>query len=77
VALAVGAALASIYGVAASREHFFSLPPRRPVPAETPAPSERPAARDALDQILDDLVAGRLTHEEAADRLRALIHARP
>lgn len=75
VTLATGVALAGLYGWRATQEHTFSPMRQRPAPASGPAAPPRALPHDAIDDVLDEFAAGKLTHDTAADRLRELTHA--
>jgi hypothetical protein len=82
--LVVGLVLLVIYGRQVLRERGAAVEEKRPV-AEEPAtlPSiagaaeaiTEPAGVSTIEGTLDDLVAGRVTRDEAAARLRALLSA--
>jgi hypothetical protein len=73
----VGAILLAIYLPIAFREHLFSGPVKRvapvvpePVePVDIPAVSVQPLT---IEAILDELLAGKITRDEAVTRIRAL-----
>jgi hypothetical protein len=67
--LAVGAVLAAIYGTITAREGYLRAAVS---PSEAPSPAETTVAPATIEQVLDDLLARRLTRDEAAARLRAL-----
>jgi hypothetical protein len=73
VTLVTGAALAGLYVWRAMREHAFGPIHLHPAPATSPAATPAPP-HDAIDDVLDEFAAGRLTHDDAADRLRELTH---
>jgi hypothetical protein len=71
--------LLAIYLWTASREQLFTGLAKRPVPAEVPLTTE-PVSAEAqpvtkpptVDQILDGLLAGKNTRDEAAKRIRSI-----
>jgi hypothetical protein len=70
----VGAVLVAIYLPLALCEHLFSSPSKRvvsavPEPVVLPAPSVQPLT---IENILDELLAGKIARDEAATRIRAL-----
>ncbi len=65
--------LLAIYLWTASREHLFTGLAKRPVPAEVPFTTEPVAILPTVDQILDDLLAGKITRDEAAERIRSIM----
>ena len=66
----IGGAIAGIYGWLAAREHVFMLPaslaPAAPVPAETAS----------IESVLDELLAGKITRDEATAQIRQLPRSR-
>jgi hypothetical protein len=70
----VGAILVAIYLSLALREHLFSSPLKRVVPAvsEPAALPAAPVQSPTLENILDELLAGKIARDEAATRIRAL-----
>jgi hypothetical protein len=71
----VGAILVAIYLLLALREHLFSSPVKHIVPAvPDPAVVSEPAAVQprTIENILDELLANKITRDEAATRIRAL-----
>ncbi|HKV83830.1 MAG TPA: DUF5671 domain-containing protein [Ktedonobacterales bacterium] len=71
IALVVGASLVGLYVWRGRREGAFAPIHLRPTPALIPdaAPTE---PRDAIADVLDQFSAGKLTRDEAANRLREL-----
>lgn len=65
----VGIIVAGIYLWTTRTEHLFT---RQPAPVQPPAPAP-PGARVRIESILDALLAGQISREEAATRLQALI----
>ncbi len=64
----VGALVAGIYLWATRGEHLLT---RQPRPVQPPAPTT-PATQASIESILDDLLAGKITREQAAAQIRAL-----
>jgi hypothetical protein len=64
----VGVLVAAIYLWTTRGEHLFT---RQPRPTPPPAPTT-PAQQASIESILDDLLAGKITREQAAAQLRAL-----
>ena len=83
-AFVVGVIILAIYLWTARREHLFTGLAKRPVPAEVPSKTE-PISAEAqpvaipptVDQILDDLLAGKITRDEAAERIRSVMSTEP
>jgi hypothetical protein len=82
-ACVVGVLILAIYLWTARREHLFSGLVRRPAPEETPAivepvpqPVQLPPAEilPTIDEVLDDLLAGKITRDEAAKRIQSLMN---
>jgi hypothetical protein len=71
--LLTGLALAALYGWSAVSEHLFGA--RSAEPAGAPASVSQPQAPASVEAVLDDLLAGRLTREEAAMRVREAARA--
>ena len=70
----VGAILVAIYLSLALREHLFSSPlklvvPTVPDPVMVPEPAIQPPT---IENILDELLANKITRDEAAIRIRTL-----
>jgi Domain of unknown function (DUF5671) len=71
----IGAILVAIYLSLALREHLFSSPVKHIVPdVPDPAVVSEPAAVQTLtiENILDELLANKITRDEAATRIRTL-----
>ena len=69
----VGAILIAIYLSLALREHLFSSPLKHVVSAVVPEPVVVPAPQPlTIENILDELLAGKIARDEAASRIRAL-----
>lgn len=64
----VGILVAGIYLWATRGEHLLT---RQPRPVQPPAPTT-PAPQASIESILDDLLAGKITREQAAAQIRAL-----
>jgi hypothetical protein len=64
----VGVLVAGIYLWTTRGEHLFT---RQPRPVQPPAPAA-PISQASIESILDDLLAGKITREQAAAQLRAL-----
>jgi hypothetical protein len=76
-ALVVGAVLVGIYLWRAQREHLFRGLAKRPAPAAligTPVPVAKPST---IEGILDELLAGKITRDEAAAQLREIMSPHP
>jgi hypothetical protein len=70
-----GAALVAIYLTTLLREHLLQRP--KPAPAEQPptealAPTEKLGQLTTIESILDELLAGHISREQAASRIREL-----
>ncbi|HEX6108303.1 MAG TPA: hypothetical protein VFZ02_02735, partial [Ktedonobacteraceae bacterium] len=84
-AFVVGVLILGIYLWTARREHLFSGLTRRPATTETPSTMEpapelvvpaQPVPVEILptiDAVLDDLLAGKITRDEAAKRIQSTI----
>ena len=84
-AFVVGVLILGIYLWTARREHLFSGLTRRPATTETPSVMEpaselvvpaQPAPVEippTIDAVLDDLLAGKITRDEAAKRIQSII----
>jgi hypothetical protein len=84
-AFVVGVLILGIYLWTARREHLFSGLTRRPATTETPSITEpaselvvpaQPAPVEippTIDAVLDDLLAGKITRDEAAKRIQSII----
>lgn len=69
----VGAFLLGFYLWTARRESLFSGLGKRPVPTlPTPPDESNPVHGTTIEGILDELLAGKLTRDEAVGRIRAL-----
>ncbi len=66
VTLVIGGIIAGLYGWLAAREHVFTLPAS--LPSAAPAPVET----TSIESVLDELLAGKLTRDAAAARIRQL-----
>ncbi len=64
----IGAIVAGIYLWSTRGEHLFA---RQPGTSQQPAPAAPPATA-TIEHILDELLAGKISREEAAARIRAL-----
>jgi hypothetical protein len=72
--LLTGVALGALYGWSAVSEHLFGR--RSPAPAqESPQGQPAPQAAATVEGVLDELLAGRLTPQEAATRTREAARA--
>lgn len=72
VTLVIGGIIAGLYGWLAAREHVFTLPTTQaPVAPSAPAPAEAASVED----VLDELIAGKITRDEAAAQVRQLARA--
>jgi hypothetical protein len=84
-AFVVGILILGIYLWTARREHLFSGLIKRPAPAEeAPLIVEPVAAQPApvaipptIDEVLDDLLAGKITRDEAAKRIQDIMNKEP
>ena len=83
-AFVIGVIVLAIYLWAARREHLFTGPVKRPAPTEAPlttepvsAQAETVAMPPIVDEILDDLLAGKITRDEAAERIRSIMNNEP
>ncbi len=83
-AFVVGAVILASYLWIARREQLFSGLVKRPTPAEIPATAEPVPVQAApaplsptIDEVLDDLLAGKISRDEAADRIRSLLNKEP
>ena len=84
-AFVVGVLILGIYLWTARREHLFSGLTKRPATTETPSITEPapelvvPAQPEpveiapTIDAVLDDLLAGKITRDEAAKRIQSII----
>jgi hypothetical protein len=81
-ACAVGVLILAIYLWTARREHLFSGLIKRPAPEEAPKivepvplPAQLPPVEipPTIDEVLDDLLAGKITRDEAARRIQSLM----
>ncbi len=81
-ACVVGVLILAIYLWTARREHLFSGLIKRAAPEETPAivesmpqPVQLPPAEilPTIDEVLDDLLAGKITRDEAAKRIQSIM----
>ncbi len=73
----VGAVLVGIYLWRAQREHLFRGRAKRPAPEAqigTPVPVAKPST---IEGILDELLAGKITRDEAAHQLREIMRLHP
>jgi hypothetical protein len=68
VTLVIGGIIAGLYGWLAAREHVFNL--RASLAPASPAPT--PAEATSIEGVLDQLLAGKLTRDEAAAQIRQL-----
>ncbi|HEV8189989.1 MAG TPA: hypothetical protein VGP82_00655, partial [Ktedonobacterales bacterium] len=66
VTLVIGGIIAGLYGWLAVREHIFTLPAS--LASTTPLPTETAS----VERVLDELLAGKLTRDEAATQIRQL-----
>ena len=66
VTLVIGAAIAGLYAWLAAREHVFTLPATLAPTAAAPAPNR------SVEAVLDELLASKLTRDEAAAQIRQL-----
>ncbi len=80
----VGVVVLAIYLWTVRHERLFSNLVRHPAPAEAPSPAEPASAAPApvsipptIDEVLDDLLAGKITRDEAADRIRSIMGTEP
>jgi len=69
-AATVGVIVASIYLWTIRAEHLFT---RHSTPVQPPAPPSSDTQEERIGRILDELLAGQISREEAATRLHALI----
>lgn len=71
-AFVVGIIVAGLYLFIANREHLFSglVKPQGPAPTPTPKPV-------TVEGVLDALLAGKITRDEAAERIRAIASSQP
>jgi hypothetical protein len=82
-AFVVGAVILGIYLWIARRERLFGGQAKHPTPAEAPpieAPAPKPepiAFPSAIDDVLDELLAGKITRDEAAARIRDIMSTEP
>ncbi len=81
-AFVVGVLILAIYLWTARSEHLFSGLIKRPVPEETPSivepvplPAQLPPAEipPTIDEVLDDLLAGKITRDEAVKRIQSIM----
>ena len=73
-AFIVGVLLVGIYLALALRGHLFSGLRKQPVPASTqPTLEQAPPSVETIEQILDELLAGKVTRDVAATRIHALM----
>ncbi len=68
-AFLVGAILIVIYLQAARRERLFAALPK---PTLEPVPAEVPEQPVTIEQILDELLAGKITRDEAVTRIHGI-----
>lgn len=68
----VGAVVVAFYLMVALREKLFSGFAQQPTPPVTPTPTDSVPANTKVEDILDELLAGKLTRDEAAKRIYAL-----
>lgn len=82
-AFVVGVFIVAIYLWTARRELLFSGLIKRPAPKETPSlvetvpqPVQLPPAEipPIIDEVLDDLLAGKITRDEAAKRIQSIVN---
>ncbi len=79
-AFVVGILILGIYLWTARREHLFTGLTKRPAPAEEPSIVEPVPAQPApvipltIDEVLDDLLAGKITRDEAAQRIQSVMN---
>lgn len=82
-ALIVGVVVTGLYLWRARREHLFTGLAKQPVPTAAstpPAPvdvSTSTAASSTIEGVLDDLIAGKITRDEAAAQLRTMMGLHP
>jgi hypothetical protein len=78
-AFIVGVLILAIYFWTARREHLFGGLLKRPAPSVAPSAAEPgPAAKPStIEDILDELLAGKITREEAATRIRSVTSREP
>ncbi len=78
-AFIVGVLILAIYFWTARREHLFGGLLKRPAPSVAPAAAESgPTAKPStIEDILDELLAGKITREEAATRIRSITSREP
>lgn len=81
-ACVVGVLILAIYLWTARREHLFRGLIKRPAPEEAPTivepvplPAQLPPVEipPSIDEVLDDLLAGKITRDEAARRIQSLM----
>ena len=79
-AFVVGVLILGIYLWTARREHLFTGLTKRPAPAEEPSIVEPVPAQPVpvipltIDEVLDDLLAGKITRDEAAKRIQTIMN---
>jgi hypothetical protein len=73
-AFLVGVLVVGIYLWVAIREHHFSGLLKQPAPVVTPPPvvPGHPGKTVTIEEVLDELLAGKITRDEAAARIRAI-----
>ncbi len=74
-AFAVGVIIVAVYLQTTIREHLLKVSTKRPAPAvaaSVPSVPVVPAKFLTLEDVLDELLAGKITREEAAARIRSL-----
>ena len=83
-AFVIGVIVLGIYLWTARREHLFTDLIKRTAPAEAPsttepvpAQAETVAIPPIIDEILDDLLAGKITRDEASARIRNIMNEEP
>jgi len=78
-AFVVGVIILGLYLWTARREHLFSGLFKRPEPVEAPElAKEEPAAQSStLEGVLDELLSGKITRDQAAARIRSIAHIEP
>ncbi len=78
-AFVVGVIILGLYLWTARHEHLFSGLFKRPEPVEAPGlAKEEPAAQSStLEGVLDELLSGKITRDQAAARIRSMAHVEP
>jgi len=79
-AFVAGVVILGIYLWTARREHLFSGLLKRPGPVQAPelAAKEEPAAQfSTIEGVLDELLAGKITRDQAAACIRSMAHVEP